>query len=259
MNEISICKLCSRERKVIRSHLIPRAIYRLLGQPGSDPVHVSSDAVIQSSRQITAYLLCRDCDGGLNKHGETWLIPLLARRDGEFPLYDILQNVPPEIDSPTLKVYSAVKNPGIHVDRLLHFAMGIFWKASVHSWRGRKNEPLIHLGKYKEPLRRFVRREGPFPSNMTLTATVLPKPVRVIASNVPYGGPHDGCHKYIFCVPGIAFALHVGNQIPTPVRDTCCASNPSRPIVLADLSFQLLSLAADVAAPARTSRKLQSL
>jgi len=44
-------------------------------------------------------------------------------------------------------IYARSK-PEIDVEKLTHFALGIFWKAGVHSWKKNKN-----LGVYGQPLR----------------------------------------------------------------------------------------------------------
>jgi len=67
------------------------------------------------------------------------------------------------------RAYAAVRNPEIKPDKLIHFALGMFWKASVHSWKGGVREPLIDVGPYRETVRKFVRGEIPFPERMALT------------------------------------------------------------------------------------------
>jgi len=49
-------------------------------------------------------------------------------------------------------IYARSK-PEIDVEKLTHFALGIFWKAGVHSWKKNKDEPMINLGVYGQPLR----------------------------------------------------------------------------------------------------------
>jgi hypothetical protein len=82
----------------------------------------------------------------LNKGGENWMLPSFARRDGSFGFYDLLTSVPPAARVDNTRLYFGAQNPIIDSQKIIHFAMGIFWKASVHSWSGTEKDPLINLG-----------------------------------------------------------------------------------------------------------------
>jgi hypothetical protein len=90
---------------------------------------------------MQAPLLCTDCEGVLNKGGENWMLPLFAKRDGSFGFYDLLTSMPPVAALGHTRLYFGAQNPIIDSDKIIHFAMGIFWKASVHSWRGGEKDP----------------------------------------------------------------------------------------------------------------------
>jgi hypothetical protein len=62
-----------------------------------------------------------------------------------------------------MAVYLATQNPEIEVEKLTHFALGLFWKASVHSWRGDTTRPRIDLGPYSEEIRKWLRGQNAFP------------------------------------------------------------------------------------------------
>lgn len=68
-----ICKLCLEPKPLIRSHLMPRALYDLCRAPDSEPVFVSSELMVQTSRQTQDHLLCEGCDTSLSTNGEDWL------------------------------------------------------------------------------------------------------------------------------------------------------------------------------------------
>jgi len=211
-------------------------VYDYCRPPGDHTIVVSNDFVGTTDRQTKAYLLCLECENDLNKGGEAWLLPLLAEYDGPFPLYEMLTQYRAEIVQGDASWYSAAHNPGIHCDKLTHFAMGVFWKAAAHSWRGGKNEPLINLGPYAEPVRRFLRSEAPFPEKMALTIVVLPAPVRLITLELPHRGPQEEWHQFSFYIPGIRFVLAVGKSIPETLRKYCFVRNGAHPILVTDLS-----------------------
>ena len=210
---------------------------------------------MSSGRELKHPLLCKECDGALSRDGEDWTLPLLATIDGKFPFYDILTRVPPDVDEPDVKGYAASRNPDIDVHKLTHFALGVFWKGSVHSWSGRRNEPQIELGPYGEEIRRFLRSEGGFPRYAALTVGITPPPVKDIAFCQPYLGSKSNCHFFMFYAPGIALALSVGKRIGD-AKANCFYSNPLHPIVVGDIASGIKTVFRKVSAGAHKSRKL---
>lgn len=253
---IGKCPLCLLEKKLIRSHLAPAALYGLCRTPQSQPVVVTQDLVVQSSRQWQDYLLCEECDNSFSDKGERWVLPLLAKSDGSFLFYATLVGRAPDAVEGNSALYAAAKNPEIDVAKLTHFAMGIFWKASVHSWSGERNASAIDLGKYGEGVRRFLREEGCFPECMALIVGVSPPPV-MPTFNMPYLDSAKDFHSFLFHVPGINFALHVGNLVSSDLKKTCFASHPLHPIILSpDLSGKNLEFFKGVAAGAYKAKGL---
>ena len=144
------CPLCLEDKEIVSSHLIPQAIYDYCRTEDSEPVHMTSRIVMQTSRQVHHPLLCRDCEDILNKGGENWLLPLLATIDKKFPLLDIIERFEADVVDGKLRMYAASRNPTIQIHKLIHFIMGIFWKASIHSWEGGSKAPRIEFGPYGE-------------------------------------------------------------------------------------------------------------
>src|ERR1700730_2748482 len=105
------CKLCLQDKDLCDSHLLPKSLYALLKSKKKDPVMVTSEVARHTSRQVKHYLLCSDCEDILTRGGETWLLPLLATIEGNFPLFDIIARIRPEVDEPDIKAYAASKNP----------------------------------------------------------------------------------------------------------------------------------------------------
>jgi hypothetical protein len=243
------CPLCTLPKPLIQSHLASAALYKLCRAPDSDPIFVTNEVVMRSGRQLQDYLLCSECDGMLSAKGEAWLLPLAGRMDG-FPLYDILMKREPYERDGELALYAAADNPEIDVPKLTHFAMGMFWKASVHSWSGSRLEPLIDLGKYSEEVRKFLRGEDKFPERMSLTVGVSPPPIMPTIA-MPYRGSATQYHKFLFHVPGINFALNVGTKVDAAMREACFASNPRHPILLKNLADENLKVNRSVVAGAR--------
>jgi hypothetical protein len=211
---------------------MPAALYNYCRPPGGNPISFTTRLVIESSRQMQYPLLCEECEDILNKGGEDWILPLFARLDGSFPFHDLLTKMDPAVVHGDAKLYATAKNPEIDTTKLMHFAMGIFWKASVHSWRGGETDPLIDLGAYAEPIRKYLRSEGPFPAGMLLMIGVLPTPVKHIAFTVPYQGSSVNWRNFIFYVPGVEFTLLVGDALTADQQAASFTGNPERPILL---------------------------
>jgi hypothetical protein len=188
---------------------------------------VTHKFAMQTSRQAQAPLLCFDCEQILREDGEDWVLPRLAKYGGEFQLGKSLKAAQAAFSEPNLMAYALAGIPSIRVDALIHFAMGIFWKASIHSWMTQVKKPSISLGSYDEELRSFLLGTQDFPSQMALCLNVLPMPVKLISFHFPFetqARPEDRTfHLY---VPGLNFTLFVGSKIPQEARMTCLNVKP---------------------------------
>jgi hypothetical protein len=114
-------------------------------------------------------------------------------------------------------VHAGSDIPELKVDQLIHFALGIFWKASVHSWMGDSADPRIKLGLYSEKLRRWLRGETEFPANVHLIVSVeKPERAQIIILD-PYEGVHQGWRTHFMHVPGVLFMLALGPTVDESV------------------------------------------
>ena len=236
---------------------MPARMYKYCTPEGAHPISISSDLIIESDRQLQDYLLCCECEDNLNRGGETWLLPLLSQYKGPFPFYDLLTKVPPDAVDGDAAVYAASKNPDIHVDKLTHFAMGVFWKAAVHPWCRSSTEPMIDLGCYAEPVRQFLRGEASFPDHVALTIGVLPPPAQLISFHNPYQGSKKEWNNFLLYVSGIEFCLAVGSAVDATLKENCFASNPAHPIVVVDFSSSILEILSSVWANARKAKNIE--
>jgi hypothetical protein len=232
--ENGTCKMCLANGSLVRSHLMPAALYDYCRAGGTEPIKLGDGVVMPTSRQTQSYLLCQPCEERLNKNGENWVIPELARRDGKFPLYEILSSQAPETNGNGFMRFSAANNPEVDVESLAHFAMGIFWKASVHSWSGRTVDPRIELGRYSEPIRKWLRGGGVWPIDCSL-ATLVSVPSKVLnAMSDPTEGVRQEWRSHFFYAFGVLFVLNVGKTIAPEVRACCLYQNHGHPIFISE-------------------------
>jgi hypothetical protein len=254
--KLGICKMCLLEKQLVESHLIPRAVYDLCRSADSEPVKITSTVIMQTSRQTKDYLLCSQCDYDLNKFGETWLLPKLKTWDKGFPLYDILAKIPPDVIEGEGAGYAACRNPEIDVHAITHFAIGIFWKASVHPWLKDRKEPRIELGPYDDKFRQFLRAEAPFPDYVVLNVGMVRPDATFSNTLEPYRGTAEGSRNYVFNVPGVQFVLTIGKTISPELKGTCFYSNALHPIIVTDLAEPMKKIFLSQSTKAHKSKKL---
>ena len=67
------CALCLQERELRKSHFMPSGFYKAIkGKKNDDIVNnlKNHNEVGYGDRQLTAHLLCDDCEDKFNKNGE---------------------------------------------------------------------------------------------------------------------------------------------------------------------------------------------
>ena len=171
------CKLCLKTGVELQdSHFLSAGIYRILrddNEKNPNPWLLTKDAAVQTSSQLKAHLLCRDCEQRLSKNGENWVLGNCRRKDGRFPLAEILAARKPDIASagnPT-RIYYAANIPEIKIGALAYFAASIFWRGSIHPWNQDEAIP-VRLGPFQERFRRYLMGEEDFPKDSILWVVV---------------------------------------------------------------------------------------
>jgi hypothetical protein len=225
--------MCLQEKALVKSHLMPAALYDYCRKGEHRPIKVGGGFVIPTDRQTQDYLLCADCEAVLNSGGEQWILDKLATWERTFPLYDLLTKVPPFFDEDGMVVYFADQNPAIEVEKLAHFALGLFWKASVHSWSGDTTYPRINLGPYSEELRKWLRGQSTFPKYVYLIVVIERPQKAQITMNDPYEGVREGWRTHFVHVPGVLFMMALGKTVDESVR-ALSIMNAGNPINVSD-------------------------
>ena len=225
---IGQCKLCLKTKELRDSHLLPRSLYKTLlalDAPNPNPIFLTSSRAGQTSKQLTDYVLCDDCEGLFNANGESWIMAQIAR-PGTFPLQEAIREAPRLYADANFAVHSCASVPRIDLSKIMYFALSIFWRASVHRWRIQDREVKIDLGPYTEPIRKFLKGLGSFPQNTFLIVTVTPDsepdfvlipPVRLL--------PRD-FHLFVFYIPGVQFLLCTGRRVPDHFKGACIHHSP---------------------------------
>jgi hypothetical protein len=230
----------SQELKL--SHFLPAGVYRATrdeSQENPNPIMISDDCVRQDSKQVTAHVLCSECEQRLSKKGENWFLSHCSRK-GQFRLATLLDAATPVGASPSITVYHAAQILKIDVSALTYFAASMFWRAAVREWSLKASETKsIQLGSYEERLRTHLMGETLFPQDCVLwvsvPATLTPF---TSLSLTPYGSRREEYHMYKLIVLGIGFNLLVGSRIPQVERAMCFVRGQGNPIYRTDLLEQ---------------------
>jgi hypothetical protein len=197
-----------------------------LGDP--EPILVSSQIVIGTTKPVAQDLLCAECEDLFSKNGEAWVSQIIARL-GSFPLCYAVETCPKIKETPDLTLFACRGNAAINIDKLAYFALSMFWRSSIVNWRAIANVPRIELGEYEEPIRRFLRGEAAIPPDCVLIATLWthqPSNLQVILP----AESHENQPFRIFSlkVPGIQIALLTGAEIPQDARNECMYSSSNQ-------------------------------
>lgn len=223
-NKIEHCGLCKNKKDIVESHLIPKAIYRIIfneSKRAKNPILMKGKNAVAISKQVKSYFLCECCEGILNKYGEDHVLRYTYRNKNNFKFQNILKALQAEEFIDNAYVYSGNQIPKIKINHFLHFATGVFWKASEGSWMflGEKLENKRLGAKYGEQFRKYLNGDSNFPKNAVLTMSVSnekkPFPICIF----PDSYKHDGYFQHRFYIPGIQFILWVGKLIPNEIYE----------------------------------------
>ena len=225
--------MCLLHKPLASSHLIPAGVYKYHRKGEHRPIRIGRGIVLPTDEQTQDYLLCDDCEDILSRGGETWVVGKLLTLEKKFPLYDLLTQQKSDIDANEILVYFAARNPKIKTDRLMHFALGIFWKASVHSWGAREIDQLINLGPYSDRIRLWLRGEGEFPEHLYLNVFISRPQKAQPSACEPVALVGQGWRRFDFHVPGLSFVLNTGRMVDTAIRALSLHA-PGHPINVAD-------------------------
>ena len=87
LKDISICLLCQRREKLVRSHMCPHSILKEFSAASTTPENLkvfdtSSHEIghSKSPKQVTMYAFCKDCENVLSTYGEQEFLPQFFRK-----------------------------------------------------------------------------------------------------------------------------------------------------------------------------------
>ena len=223
--QVGECKLCKREnQQLCDSHYLPKKVYGVMRAPqlkSPHPVSLGEEGVRQLSDQLRDYVFCRECEACLNENGERWVLANIPQDyDAPFPLRTALATLTPVFVNEQIDLYRVAGVSAFETDKLVYFAMSMFWRGAVHDWETTRGfgAPRIELCAYEEPIRRFLMGEQGLPPQVVLTVDIWHAKKVLQAAHVPQPSHLAECQRYWFYIPGIIFSLYFGESVPADVR-----------------------------------------
>ena len=228
---IGTCALCRQPAVTIRdSHLLAAGFYRRVTGESGKPVLVNSRSIVETSERVKAHLLCDDCERRF-KDWEDWVLAVCWRAPGDFPLLEVLAGAPTlSKEGYSDRGFDGRAVSAARIDDVARFGASVFWRAGARRWPQLDDDSQIRLGRYLEPLRRYLLGELPFPDGMALHVLLTGDPTDGTnhAIALPYQAGRTGFRLYRFEVPGISFALLVGRETPANNVRFCACRTASR-------------------------------
>jgi hypothetical protein len=210
------CALCrSKDVQLMNSHLIASAFFKIFSINGNNPVFLDGvrGKALERVKHVKTHLLCDDCEKRL-KTSEDVVSRSCWKSPTEFRLRDNLSAIPshyaacwPQESLP----------PEIKASDYLHFAISVFWRASVTKWNDTRIDPYFGALdlEYMEAFRLFLYENNQqlpnvaivveFASDKDINPLYILPPQR---NRIPIEeriGPAKWLH--VFLVPGLTFKM----------------------------------------------------
>lgn len=257
-----ICRLCLKSRSLRDSHFIPGAMYKRLRdtkRQNPNPIVVTRQKTATTSKQMTDYVLCAECEQRFNKNGEDWMLKMVGE-GRRFPLNDRLALAIPVHEGQSAIQYSADKT-GIDTEKLGYFALSMLWRGAVHEWKGPFGDvsQKLALGATEEAIRRYLLSEAPFPNDIAVIVNVCTDRTSREFLLQPVAGERDQIATgFEMITLGVHFLMFIGPAIPPIFRQMCCVTSKKKLLFRRDCSDRLGQHYASLAKTSARSADIQA-
>lgn len=174
---------------------------------------VKRKVAVRSNRELTAPLLCGECERRIKRYDDAASYAAL-QRGGDFPLIDSTRLGGPTGGSQL--VYAGLRDS----EGVLKFAYSLFWRAAEYNKAVDERQRVpVDMGAWQEPVRCYLLEKGPEPREaaVMLQAFHFPKmSVLNCTDHVPRVSRPRGTsfHVNICLIHGVEFSLFLGSGIP---------------------------------------------
>ena len=252
---VGVCKLCLETKDLQDSHLIPRAMYsyvRTPAQKNPNPVVIGRNVTATTSKQVSDYVLCSDCEQLFNRNGENWVLRQVWNGK-RFPLLERLSLAHQDYTFREALVFSG-SAVGIDTEKLAYFGLSVVWRAAVHRWNtpfGGFTQP-VDLGTAEEPIRRFLLGQSVFPCEATVMATVCADGGSAGTFFMPTGISGVPWKGFAMLTLGIHFLVYL-EPLPPVVREFCCVRSARHLIFLRNCESKTMQAFAQLVATSKVA------
>jgi hypothetical protein len=186
---------------------------------------------VVADNEITAPLLCFDCEQRFSRNGESEVLLHIAGKiaNKPSPLLAKLTPLTVKEEDETLRSYCGTE-AGVNMDMFAYFALSIAWR-STHSWpvSGEEDTKPLSLGLYKEPIRQFLSEETKeFPRDTAVTVIVCTDKVSREAWFLPTQSDDIWYHDLRFLAFGVMFRVTQGKSMPPVLGHDSCHADGKR-------------------------------
>jgi hypothetical protein len=251
-NVHGVCKLCRKRKLLCKSHYFGRAVHNLCKENGEDAVMMTPKVVTATRRQLWAHLLCRDCEGRLNKFGETPVLKLLDNGSG-FPLLDRMRRGIALKNERGALTFSG-KAMEVDTDAIAHFGLGILWKGGVHKWLTVERQTTsVALGPFEETFRKYLLGIGGFPLDVYVLVGVCEDKGSRGMVFAPTLMNESKNRTFSLLVRGIWFHIITDKSASAATKELCCVQSELKVLHMEDCNERFLHAGRQIHETARVS------
>jgi len=221
-----------------------------------DAVMMTPKIIMETQRHLWAHLLCRECEGRLNKLGETPVLKLLDNGSA-FPLLSRMRVALHLKSEPGVVTFSG-SAMSINTDTLAHFALGILWKGSVHKWKTVEGQTTtVNLRGQREAIRRYLLGRSGFPEGVfVIVAACEDKGSRgMVFAPSRLGGSRY--KQFSMLVRGLWFHIIVDKKASLGMKGLCCVQSTKRVLHLENCHNRFMQAAGHIHKTARVAPSLE--
>lgn len=272
-----VCPLCLKQAKLCKSHYLGRVLHTLSFTGDGPPVVMTPNLVRVTPRQLWAHLLCESCEQRLNQRGEKPVQALFNGESDNFPLLQRMEVALPvnlqssfrvsiggllcrDTDGTLTKTYVMYSglHMGIDTEALAYYALSILWKGSVHKWKTLDGqESSVDLGKYQEPIRRYLNGEAGFPGGGYVITTACTDKGSQGMTFAPSLVAQSRYPMYSILVRGVWFHIITTDRDAAGLSELCCVRSTKKVLFKEDCTQRFLEAGRHIHKTATISPELR--
>jgi hypothetical protein len=232
------CKLCLKEKPLMKSHLLPAALY---AGKKKEYEMATAAGTFMTRTQVKQPLLCNECEQLFSDNGESHVLHAIAPKSRKrFPLHDRMRVAyAREADATSSRFHGPDFN--LDMDKFAYFAVSVVWRIAATRWvmpNGVLTEE-HNLGTFQENMRRYLLGETPLPSDMAVIVIVCSDTVSRTRFFAPGSFIEGNCINFRFLARGVTFRVMMGYQMLPYLREQSCTM-PLKNIWYADCEKRTL-------------------